>query len=412
MFCLALAENEDSFLMPRIVNVTSLATEEETNLNLDVNKGPYTMLNTDSRASEFSMQVLSQETSNQKCKENEEGSEKERNVTGTTQDLLQEKYSFPQILNVSSLKDSSETFGTKLCFEELTGSHTWAKEIDGGGEDCQKSKNLSLQKLQINKAKDSGSEMELQQVASVIHEPTMDTSSSVDIEENDDTDETLTSLLNEIAFLNQHLSDDASDIPELSNPLSSSFSLADTKSRQESNSASSSAFQFGTVGGNFKDLSMIQDNGDSITPLLLHLDDDDFPVGNRNAGEVSSESDALKIMLGSEIKDRNSNLLKINGSGKNMESSAKRSVSPPVLHMKTNLEAGASDMSWRPMPKLAPLGLKTANQSLDSEGQSTKVMPALAPVASKEKKLAQSAINPSQVSKATNTKATAVTKSN
>ncbi|XP_058018022.1 MAX gene-associated protein isoform X2 [Ahaetulla prasina] len=407
------SENEDSFLMPRIVNVTSLATEEETNLNLDANKGPYTMLNTDCRASELSMQVLSQETSNHKCKENEEGSEKERNVTGTTQDLLQEKYSFPQILNVSSLKDSPETFGTKLCFEELTGSHTWAKEVDGGGEDCQKSNNPSLQKLQINKAKDSGSEMELQQVASVIHEPTMDTSSSVDIEENDDTDETLTSLLNEIAFLNQHLSDDASDIPELSHPLSSSFSLADTESRQESNSASSSAFQFGTVGGNFKDLSMIQDNGDSITPLLLHLDDDDFPVGNRNAEEVSSESDALKIMLGSEVKDRNSNLLKINGSGKNMESSEKkRSASPPLLHMKTNLEAGASDMSWRPMPKLAPLGLKTANQSLDSEGQSTKVMPALAPVASKEKKLAQSVINPCQVSKSTNTKATAVTKSN
>ncbi|XP_026520384.1 MAX gene-associated protein isoform X1 [Notechis scutatus] len=402
-------ENEDSFLMPRIVNVTSLATEEEINLNPDANKGPYTMLNTDSGASELSMQVLSQETSNHKCKENEDGSEKERNITGTTQDLLQEKYSFPQIVNVSSLKGSPEIFGTKLCFEELTGSQTWVKEVDGGGGDCQKSKKPSLQKLQVNKAKDPGSEMERQQVASVIHEPTMDTSSSVDIEENDDTDETLTSLLNEIAFLNQKLNDDTSDIPE----ISSSFSLADTESRQESNSASSSAFQFGTVDGNFKDLSMIQDNGDSITPLLLHLDDDDFPVGNRNAGEVSSESDALKIMLGSEVKGRNSNLLKINGSGKNMESSAKtRSVSPPILHMKTNLEAGTSDMSWRPMPKLAPLGLKTANHSLDSEGQSTKVMPALASVASKEKKLAQSAINPSQDAKATNTKATAVTKSN
>ncbi|KAM3853581.1 MAX gene-associated protein isoform 2-T2 [Vipera latastei] len=403
------SENEDSFLMPRIVNVTSLATEEETYLNLDANKGPHTMLTTDSRASELSMQVLPQETSNHKCKENEEGSEKQRNVIGTTQELLQEKYSFPQILNVSSLKGFPET---KLCFEELTVSQTWAKE-GGGGGDYQKSKNPSFQKPQVNKAKDSGSEMELQQVPSVIHEPTVDTSSSIDIEENGDTDETLTSLLNEIAFLNQQLSDDASDIPELSNPLSSSFSLADTESRQESNSASSSAFQFSTMGGNFKDLSMIQDNGDSITPLLLHLDDDDFPVGNRNAGEVSSEPDALKIMLGSEVKDRNSNLLKINGSGKNKESSAKtRSVSPPILHMKTNLEAGTSDMSWRPMPKLAPLGLKTANHSLDSEGQSTKVMPALAPVAPKEKKLAQSAINPNQDSTATNTKATAVTKSN
>ncbi|KAM6461052.1 MAX gene-associated protein isoform 4-T6 [Liasis olivaceus] len=406
-------ENEDSFLMPRIVNVTSLATEEETNLNLDANKSPYITLNADSRASELSLQVVSQEIANHKCKEKDEASEKERNITGKTQELLQEKYSFPQILNVSSLKCSSESFGTKLCIEELTGSQTWAKQVDGGGGVYQKSNNSSLQKLQVNKAKDSGSEMELQQVASVIHEPTPDTRGSIDIEENDDTDETLTSLLNEIAFLNQQLNDDASDIPELPNPLSSGFSLADTESRQESNSTGGSAFQFGTVGGNFKDLSMVQDSGDSITPLLLHLDDDDFPSGNRNTGELSSESDALKIMLGSEVKNRNSNLLKINGSGKNMESSAKtRSVSPPVLHMKTNLEAGSSDVSWRPMPKLAPLGLKAANHSLDSEGQNTKVMPALAPVASKEKKVAQSAINPSQDSKATNTKTAAVTKSN
>ncbi|XP_063145985.1 MAX gene-associated protein isoform X2 [Candoia aspera] len=405
------SENEDSFLMPRIVNVTSLATEEETNLNLDANKSPYIMLNTDSRASELSLQVVSRETANHKCKEKDEASEKEPNITGTPQELLQEKYSFPQILNVSSLKDSSESFGTKLCNEELTGSQTSAKQVDGG--EYQKSNNSSLQKLQVNKAKDSGSEMELQQVASVIHEPTPDTSSSIDIEENDDSDETLTSLLNEIAFLNQQLNDDTSDIPELPNPLSSGFSLADTESRQEPNSTGGSAFQFGTMGGNFKDLSMVQDSGDSITPLLLHLDDDDFPGGNRNSGELSSESNALKIMLGSEVKDRNSNLLKINGNGKNMESSTRtRSVSPPILHMKTNLETGSSDMSWRPMPKLAPLGLKAANHSIDSDGQGTKVMPALAPVASQEKKLAQSVVNPSQDSKATNTKTTAATKSN
>lgn len=84
------------------------------------------------------------------------------------------------------------------------------------------------------------------------------------------------------------------------------------------------------------------------------------------------------------MKDSLANLSVTGGvSDKTLDPQAETNVSPPILQMKTNLEAGNTDTLWRPMPKLAPLGLKIANLPLDSEGQSTKVMPVLAPVVAK-----------------------------
>uniref|UniRef100_A0A670HT36 MAX gene-associated protein n=1 Tax=Podarcis muralis TaxID=64176 RepID=A0A670HT36_PODMU len=390
-------ESEDSFMMPRIVNVTSLATEEDTNLNLDANKNPDVTLDTDSQTPESSLQVVSHKTTDLRSPEEAEPSSvKGRGTTGAVHDSLKQKENFPQITNVSSLKASPEPLATKP--EELAGNQARLKQMNKGS-DGQKSKESSFQKLQINEPNDSGIEMELQKVASAIHEPALDASDLMGIEETDDTDETLTSLLNEIAFLNQQLNDDASDISELPNSLSSGFTLGDMESRRQSTTAEGSPFPFGAMSGSFKDLSIVQESSDSITPLLLHLDDDDLPDGNKNSGDPSSDSDALKIMLGSEAKDPNPDHSAANscGSGKTEQSAAKtRSVSPPILQMKTNLEAGKADLAWRPMPKLAPLGLKAANFPLESEGQNTKVMPSLAPVASKEIKTAQPVTSPSQ----------------
>nr|XP_028579276.1 MAX gene-associated protein-like isoform X3 [Podarcis muralis] len=391
------SESEDSFMMPRIVNVTSLATEEDTNLNLDANKNPDVTLDTDSQTPESSLQVVSHKTTDLRSPEEAEPSSvKGRGTTGAVHDSLKQKENFPQITNVSSLKASPEPLATKP--EELAGNQARLKQMNKGS-DGQKSKESSFQKLQINEPNDSGIEMELQKVASAIHEPALDASDLMGIEETDDTDETLTSLLNEIAFLNQQLNDDASDISELPNSLSSGFTLGDMESRRQSTTAEGSPFPFGAMSGSFKDLSIVQESSDSITPLLLHLDDDDLPDGNKNSGDPSSDSDALKIMLGSEAKDPNPDHSAANscGSGKTEQSAAKtRSVSPPILQMKTNLEAGKADLAWRPMPKLAPLGLKAANFPLESEGQNTKVMPSLAPVASKEIKTAQPVTSPSQ----------------
>lgn len=382
-------------MMPRIVNVTSLATEENMSLNLEVNNSPCITSAASSQISEPSCEAASQEKNNLQFEE-KASCGKERDASGTVQDFPREEEVFPQILNVSSLKDSGDSSVARISIEELAGSQADDKQIDRT-DDGQKANDSSSQKLSLE-SKDAGIEIELQKVASAIGEAALDASDLIDIEENDDTDETLTSLLNEIAFLNQQLNDDSSDIAELPNSLSAGFSLGDVENRRESSAADGSPFQFGALSGSFKDLTVVHESSDSITPLLLHLDDDDLPDSNRNSRELSSESDALKIMLGSEVNDSNPDHSAVNR--KNVDPVAKtRSLSPPILQMKANLEGGNTDTTWRPMPKLAPLGLKGANFPLDSEGRNTKVMPSLAPVATKEI-TAQPPMSASQDSKA------------
>ncbi|XP_048340305.1 MAX gene-associated protein isoform X3 [Sphaerodactylus townsendi] len=408
-------ENEDSFLMPRIVNVTSLAADEDNNLNLDVNENPHITTDVDSQTSE---PVASQETNIQSVEKAEASYGNKREITETTDQFLKKKeVVFPQIVNVSSLKESPGTFATKLCIEQLARSQSREKKTDRGGA-RQQSKDSLFQGLQVEEPKALGIEMELQKVASAIQEAASDASDLMDMEENDDTDETLTSLLNEIAFLNQQLNDDASDVSELPNSLSSCFSPGDMESHRESATVDGSPFQFGPLSGSFKDFSVARESSNSITPLLLHLDDDELPNGNRNSRDLSSESGALKIMLNSEAKhpDPSLSAVSVGGSGKCIEPLSKATgVSPPVLQMKTNLESGSTDASWRPMPKLAPLGLKAANISLESEGQNARVMPVLAPVAAKTSstdiKTSQPVTSPSQDNKAMPALAPVVTKS-
>nr|XP_060616770.1 MAX gene-associated protein [Anolis sagrei ordinatus]XP_060616776.1 MAX gene-associated protein [Anolis sagrei ordinatus] len=379
------SENEDSFMMPRIVNVTSLATKEDASLNPDIKKNSRVTLQADSRESEPSFQVVSQVTTKFLSEEKRQASSgKGQNATRTAQDFLGRKGSFPQIVSVSSLKGSSASYTTEVNVEEFSGIKKRVK-LTGKGNDCQMSNNSTFQKLPV--PRNSGLETELQKVASAIHESALDANDLIDVE-SDDTDETLTSLLNEIAFLNQQLNDDVSDMADLPNSLSSGFSLKDMESRQELATGGASSFQFGAVDRSFKDPSGVRESSGSITPLLLHLSDDDLPEGNRNSGGASVQSDTL-IMLGSEVKNSHPDLRTENrdGSRKNVGSLTRtRSVSPPILQMKTNLDASTSDMAWRPMPKLAPLGLKTVTFSLDSEGHNTKTMPLLAPVSAKEMK--------------------------
>uniref|UniRef100_A0A8C4KKR3 MAX gene-associated protein n=1 Tax=Dromaius novaehollandiae TaxID=8790 RepID=A0A8C4KKR3_DRONO len=342
-------EIEDSFMMPKIVNVTSLAAEGSMSLNLNRNRDG-------------------------------------RSTTGPTKVFFENKDGFPQLRNVSCTKEPPDSFSKKLCIGEFVGSQARRKDSDPGGERL-KTKELPFRKLQI---KDSRIEMELRKVASAMEEAELDAGELLSsIEESDDTDETLTSLLNEIAFLNQQLNDDASGMSELPSTLNSDFSHGDSEARRGTASdltaADGSSFQFGHLGGSFKDLSEVPEGGGSISPLLLHLEDDDLTDGEKNSGEPSSEADVLKIVIGAEMKDPLPNLsVTSGGSGKTVTSLVETtSVTPPVLQMKTNPEASNADTLWRPMPKLAPLGLKVASLPVDSEGQSTKVMPLLAPVVAK-----------------------------
>ncbi|XP_071283423.1 MAX gene-associated protein isoform X6 [Agelaius tricolor] len=388
------SESEDSFMMPKIVNVTSLAAEAGMNLNLNRNKNSNATAAAGTPASEQSLAVAPLETMNS---DNILSEEKAKpclgdsggdggNTTGPKKVFFENKDVFPQLWNVSCTKEPPESFSKKLCMGEFVGSQTRRKDGDSGGERL-KSKELSFRKLQI---KDSRIEMELRKVASAMEEADLDTSEILSsIEEGDDTDETLTSLLNEIAFLNQQLNDDASTMSELPGALSSDFSHKDAEARRgaasDLSTADGSSFQFGHLGGSFKDLSEVPGGGGSLSPLLLHLEDDDLSDGDKNSGEPSSEADVLKIVIGTEMKNPLSNLsVTSGGNGKTVTTlSDATNVTPPILQMKTNPEAGNADKSWRPMPKLAPLGLKVASLPVDSEGQSNKVMPLLAPVVAK-----------------------------
>ncbi|KAM6359571.1 MAX gene-associated protein isoform 7-T10 [Alca torda] len=388
------SESEDSFMMPKIVNVTSLAAEGSMNLNLNRNKNANTTTAAGAQASEKSLvaaplesrksdSILSEEKA-KPCPGDSGGDG--RNTTGPTKVFFENKDGFPQLRNVSSTEEAPESFSKKLCIGEFVGSQARRKDGDPGGERL-KSKELSFRKLQI---KDSRIEMELRKVASAMEEAELDASELLSsIEESDDTDETLTSLLNEIAFLNQQLNDDASAMSELPGTLNSDFSHEHAEARRGTDSdrtaADGSSFQFGHLGGSFKDLSEVPEGGGSISPLLLHLEDDDLTDGDKNSGEPSSEADVLKIVIGAEMKDPLPNLsVTSGGNGKTVTTLAETTnVTPPVLQMKTNPEAGNADTLWRPMPKLAPLGLKVASLPVDSEGQSNKVMPLLAPIVAK-----------------------------
>ncbi|XP_059675228.1 MAX gene-associated protein isoform X2 [Gavia stellata] len=388
------SESEDSFMMPKIVNVTSLAAEGSMSLNLNRNKNSNITTASGAQASEKSLVVAPLESRKSDSILSEEkakpcpgdGGGEGRNTTGPTKVFFENKDGFPQLRNVSCTKEPPEPFSKKLCIGEFVGSQARRKDGDPGGERL-KSKELPFRKLQI---KDSRIEMELRKVASAMEEAELDASELLSsIEESDDTDETLTSLLNEIAFLNQQLNDDASAMSELPSTLNSDFSHEDAEARRGTASdltaADGSSFQFGHLGGSFKDLSEVPEGGGSISPLLLHLEDDDLPDGDKNSGEPSSEADVLKIVIGAEMKDPLPNLsVTSGGNGKTVTTLAETTnVTPPVLQMKTSPEASNADTLWRPMPKLAPLGLKVASLPVDSEGQSNKVMPLLAPVVAK-----------------------------
>ncbi|POI29403.1 hypothetical protein CIB84_006847, partial [Bambusicola thoracicus] len=385
-------ESEDSFMMPKIVNVTSLAAEESLSLNPNRNKNSNTSA-ASAQASEKSLVTplesrksdsILLEEKNKQCPGDSDG--EGRSTTGSAKGFFENKDGFAQLQNVSCAKEPPESFGKKLCIGELVGSQARKKDGDHGGERL-KTKELPFRKLQI---KDSRIEMELRKVASAMEEAELDAGELLSsIEESDDTDETLTSLLNEIAFLNQQLNDDASGMSELPSALSSDFSHGDAEARRgtagDLTAADGSSFQFGHLGGAFKDLSEVPEGSGSLSPLLLHLEDDDLTEGDKNSGEPSSEADVLKIVIGAEMKDALPNLsITSGGNGKTVANLTEATgATPPILQMKTNPEASNADTLWRPMPKLAPLGLKVASLPVDSEGQSAKVMPLLAPIVAK-----------------------------
>ncbi|XP_078190429.1 MAX gene-associated protein isoform X23 [Callithrix jacchus] len=384
---MAQPENDDLFMMPRIVNVTSLATEGGL---IDMGGSKYPHEVPDGKPSDHLKDTVRNEDNSleDKGRISSRGNRDGRVTLGPSQIFLANKDSgYPQIVDVSSMQEAQEFLPKKISGDRRGIQYKW-KESELRGERV-KSKESSFHKLKIKDLKDSSIEMELRKVTSAIEEAALDPSELLtNMEDEDDTDETLTSLLNEIAFLNQQLNDDSVSLAELPSSVDTEFP---GDARQSFISkvppGNRATFQVEHLGAGLKELPDVQGESDSISPLLLHLEDDDFSENEKQLAEPASEPDVLKIVIDSEIKDSLLSNKKDTDGGKNtsgLPAEPESVSSPPILHMKTGLEnSNSTDTLWRPMPKLAPLGLKVANPSSDVDGQNLKVMPCLAPIAAK-----------------------------
>ncbi|XP_046508451.1 MAX gene-associated protein isoform X6 [Equus quagga] len=383
----AQSENDDLFMMPRIVNVTSLATEGGL-VEMGGSKYPHEL--PDGKPPDHLQNTVRNEDNSfeDSGRISSRGNHRDgRMALGPTQVFLANKDSgFPQIVDVSSMQEAQEFLPKKISGDMRGIQYKW-KESESRRERL-KPKESPFHKLKMKDLKDSSIEMELRKVASAIEEAALDPNELLtNMEDEDDTDETLTSLLNEIAFLNQQLNDDSVSLAELPSSMDAEFP-GDARRAFISKlpPGNRTTFQVGHLGTDLKELPDVQGESDSVSPLLLHLEDDDFSESEKQLAEPASEPDVLKIVIDSEIKDPLLSHRKANDGGKNtsgIPAEPESVSSPPILHMKAGLENSSTDTLWRPMPKLAPLGLKVANPSSDADGQSLKVMPCLAPVAAK-----------------------------
>ncbi|XP_017498324.3 MAX gene-associated protein isoform X3 [Manis javanica] len=386
----AQSENDDLFMMPRIVNVTSLATEGGL---VDMGGNKYPPEAPDGKLPDhLKNAVRSEEGSFEDSgRISSRGNHRDgRMALGPTQIFLANKDSgFPQIVDVSSMQEAQEVLPKKIS-GDLRGSHYKWKDCESRWERL-KPKESPFHKLKmkdLKDLKDSSIEMELRKVASAIEEAALDPGELLtNMEDEDDTDETLTSLLSEIAFLNQQLNDDSVSLAELPTTMDTDFPGDSRRAFiNKLPGGNRATFQVGRLGTGVKELPDVQGESDSVSPLLLHLEDDDFSENEKQLAEPTSEPDVLKIVIDSEIKDSLLSHRKASNGGKSasgIPAEPESVSSPPILHMKAGLENSNTDTLWRPMPKLAPLGLKAANSSSEADGQSLKVMPCLAPVATK-----------------------------
>nr|XP_060474847.1 MAX gene-associated protein isoform X5 [Panthera onca] len=383
----AQSENDDLFMMPRIVNVTSLATEGGL---VDMGGSKYPHEVPDGKPPDHLKSTVRNEDNSfeDSGRISSRGSHRDGRVAlGPTPVFLANKDSgFPQIVDVSSMQEAQEFLPKKIAGEMRGIQYKW-KECESRREKL-KPKESTFHKLKMKDLKDSSIEMELRKVASAIEEAALDPGELLtNMEDEDDTDETLTSLLNEIAFLNQQLNDDSVSLAELPSSMDTEFP-GDARRAFISKlpPGNRATFQVGHLGTGLKELPDVQGESDSVSPLLLHLEDDDFSENEKQLAEPASEPDVLKIVIDSEIKDSILSHRKASDGGKStsgVPAELENVSSPPILHMKAGLENNSTDTLWRPMPKLAPLGLKVANPSSDTDGQGLKVMPCLAPIAAK-----------------------------
>ncbi|KAG9336381.1 hypothetical protein JZ751_002728 [Albula glossodonta] len=184
-------------------------------------------------------------------------------------------------------------------------------------------------------------------------------------------DDRLMSLLSEIAFLNQQGNGEESGLPEVSQ----------THSPPQDGKGWTEEEPTGGLDG---------DDDRSLSPLFLQLDED--ALGTKNSERLSaSVGEEQGNSIASEHEEQpkqGTDVAVTNGFGRqSLPPSVKGGAltPPPLLQMKAGSAAVAADskakkgketseVSWRPMPRLVPLGLKASGLAQDNT-VSTKAPP-------------------------------------
>ncbi|TRY95175.1 hypothetical protein DNTS_002633 [Danionella cerebrum] len=166
---------------------------------------------------------------------------------------------------------------------------------------------------------------------------------------NDPEDENLLSLLDELVLLSQQLTNE--DELETSSEERRVVVPGDVQSSSEKQETEES------------------DDGRSLSPLFLTLDEDLMSPDSKDEIDMTRKVDDLvKDIFGSDSSlDSSDSLLKTQSSqAPTCSIKGDSSTPPPLTYMKAALEATSGQSSsertsvtWRPMPKLVPLGLKT-----------------------------------------------------
>ncbi|XP_053330429.1 MAX gene-associated protein [Spea bombifrons] len=335
------ADKDDLSMMPKIVNVTSLATEVSMDFDGEIEKHP--ILADESR-----------KTGLQGIKADEPVSRLELEAPTSPSGLPLPGSSS---VNVPELPDSTRDIpGPSFVKDFSVNDLRDSEEYENAAESEQ---DPSLTNVSKGNREDS-LDLELKKMSSVIEGTGLVPSELIDvIGDHEDSDETLTSLLNEIAFLNQSLNNDTDELdsgPDLSG--------SDTGSRGNASKLldrDSSPFSFGMEPSEVKEKV-------SLSPLFLHLE-------NSELQETDKESKVSGV-----VEFCNESKTKTLPAADKVFGLQEDSPNPSSQETMTRPESSGTEAWWRPMPKLAPLGLKSSNLSADQKVVTSKAMPSLSPV--------------------------------
>ncbi|CAJ0934151.1 unnamed protein product, partial [Ranitomeya imitator] len=330
----SVSEVDDLSMMPKIVNVTSLAQGGELDLGLELDIGTTDserVCNSDAYTSRAekgnaSVQEASFVTAESCIPSTSIHMDKaEESLTDTTGKICNP---YSSLLENASLENDSSSTGASLQCKIVSSS------------------NDALNKT-FDEIRDSGLDLELKKLTSAIDEAGLDPSELSDtMGDLEEADETLTSLLDEIAFLNQQINNDSENLDSVSD-----FPGSDTASRCSTSKC--------------KEEQEAKEKNVSFNPFVMHLEEGeilDSSKYNREAGFGACEVEARREPPLPDV--------------------GAQSGPPTFASTCENTEKTVtSDVFWRPMPKLTPFGLKSHTVPSDQRVLASKSMPSLASVA-------------------------------